>query len=121
MGVFEVDDINDLCKMQYLFSDVLVIFPGGTGTISELTAHLEQIWDYENVARPKIILYNKRISADRCFFDGILEQFRLSAKCGFNKEDVVLRSIDFIVDNLDELLNVLDESIKRVISQGVGR
>lgn len=113
-GVYDVDDINDLCKIQFLWSDILVIFPGGTGTISELTAHLEQMWDYEYTKKQKIILYNKKLDNGNGFFDSILEQFKISAKCGFNSDTIVSKSIDYIVDNLDDLISILDKLIDEI-------
>ena len=46
-GVVEVPDISMLLKAQYIWSDIVVVTPGGTGSLIELLGYIEL--NYENM------------------------------------------------------------------------
>ena len=75
-GAFEVDDIAQLIKNQYLWSDIVIITPGGTGTLIELLGYIEQNYDYPN-KMPIVIIYNKKIE-NNGYFDNFFKQIRQS-------------------------------------------
>jgi predicted Rossmann-fold nucleotide-binding protein len=101
----EVDDIGDLLKEQFLYSDVSIIMPGGTGTLMELLGYIEERYDYPE-SKNKVIVYNKEING-KGFFDNILDQIELSRKCDFIKEDVI-NDCFTIVNNYDELIKEIE-------------
>lgn len=105
-GVCEVEDIASLIKTQYLWSDAVVILPGGTGTLIEMLGYIEQAYDYPD-RKPPVIVFNKN-----GFFDGIFGQIRKSQEIGFVSHPVIEENF-IIVDNLEELSEKLSETIKK--------
>lgn len=108
-GVYAVDSIIDLIKAQYLWSDVVVIMPGGTGTLMEILGYMEQNLDYKTM--PKIILYNKKVG-EIGFFDAIKSQIEFMNKSHFISRDV-LESFDE-VDNIEDLKNLIILEVKNM-------
>lgn len=87
-----VQDITELVREQFMWADVIVIMPGGTGTIEELFGHCELQLDYEN--HPKIILYNQKLQGKQAhFFDATLSQIHTSIKEDFIGKDSPVRNI----------------------------
>jgi predicted Rossmann-fold nucleotide-binding protein len=107
----EVDDIAELIKAQYLMSDIVVILPGGTGTLIELLGYIELPLDYAN-ERPKTILFNKKIDEKNGFFDLIKKQIELMRRCGFVSKNPFKEFKE--VSTIDELLITLEEEVKRI-------
>lgn len=107
-GVFEVDDIGMLIKAQYMWSDIVVIMPGGTGTLIEMLGYIEQKYDYPN-NQPTIILYNKKVD-ENGFFDDIFNQINKSRQLGFVSSPVIENNF-IIVSDFNELNTVLSSQI----------
>lgn len=101
----DVDDIGCLLKEQFVYSDVSIIMPGGTGTLMELLGYIEERYDYPE-SKNKVIIYNKKVDGIG-FFDKILDQIEISRKYGFIKEDVI-GDVFTIVDNFDELTKIIE-------------
>lgn len=107
-GVFEVEDIGMLIKAQYIWSDIVVIMPGGTGTLIELLGYIEQKYDYPD-NQPTIILYNKKTNGTG-FFDDIINQINKSRQLGFVSSPVIEDNF-IIVSDFNELNTVLSSQI----------
>lgn len=87
-----VQDIAGLVREQFIWADVIVVMPGGTGTIEELFGHSELQLDYEK--HPKIIIYNPQLLGKQThFFDGTLSQIQTSIEQGFIGNDSYIRNI----------------------------
>ncbi len=87
-----VQDIAGLVREQFMWADVIVVMPGGTGTLEELFGHSELQLEYEK--HPKIILYNQQLLGKQThFFDGILSQIQTSIENGFIGKDSYIRNI----------------------------
>lgn len=107
-GVYEVEDIGNLIKAQYMWSDVVVIMPGGTGTLIELLGYIEQNYDYPD-DKPKIIIYNKKVN-DRGFFDDLFSQINRSRELGFVSSPVIENNFT-VVDDFNALIQKLEELV----------
>lgn len=108
-GYYMVDDIGELTKEQFINFDIIVILPGGSGTLDELISQPEYGYDYENCKPKKVILYNKQIDGEG-FFDGILHQFETCKKVNAITNDFTSKNFT-IANNIDELLTLIKESI----------
>lgn len=109
-GVFEVDDIGQLIKAQFLWSDIVIIMPGGTGTLIELLGYIEQKYDYPD-KKPIVIVFNKQIEG-KGYFDNFFEQIRQSQRCGFTPIDIIENNFTIVktFNDLKEcLLNRVEE------------
>ena len=93
-GAFEVDDIGQLIKAQYLWSDIVIILPGGTGTLIELLGYIEQKYDYPN-KNPIVIVFNKKIEG-KGYFDNFFEQIKQSQISGFISKDVIEKNFTIV-------------------------
>lgn len=108
-GAFIVDDIGKLTRAEYLWSDIIIIMPGGIGTLIELLGFIDYKWDYpEN--QPKIIIYNKQVDG-KGYFDSLFNQLRLCGENKFTSENVINENF-IVVNSLDEVKNSLKELIK---------
>ena len=105
-GICEVEDIAGLIKTQYLWSDAVVILPGGTGTLIEMLGYIEQGYDYPD-RKPSVIVFNKN-----GFFNGIFNQIKKSQEIGFISHQVIEENL-ILVDNLEELSEKLSSVIKK--------
>ena len=99
-GVCEVKDIADLLRAQYLWSDVVIMTPGGTGTLIEMLSYIEQKYDYPE-QQPTVIIFNKQVNS-KGFFDSFFEQIKNSQVVGFVSHPVIEENF-IVVDNLEEL------------------
>lgn len=102
-GVFEVDDIGLLLKAQFMWSDIVIIMPGGTGTLIELLGYVEQKYDYPEF-NPRVVIYNKQIECQG-FFDDFFRQINKSKSIGFVSSPVIENTF-IVVNDLDELKNI---------------
>lgn len=100
-GFYYVDDIADLVKAQFFFSDIVIIMPGGTGTDVECSSYIEMGYDWEEI-KPTVILYNKKMADGRHFFDGKSLQMETSLQYGFVSNNVIENNF-IVVDNIDDL------------------
>jgi len=100
-GFTYVSDISSLIKAQFLWSDIVIIMPGGTGTFIELLSYIELGYDFED-KKPKVIIYNKELENGIHFYDKLLEQIRIEQKKGFIVSDVISNTFA-IANNFDEL------------------
>ena len=96
------DNTFDRTKNIYEKSDVLLILPGGTGTLSELFAFLEEARTQPN--KKKIVIYNK----NNYFIEIILLITRF-IKEKFNDENIF---------NYFSVFNERDELINYVLRKG---
>ena len=103
-GVFEVVDICQLMKAQYLWSDIAIVTPGGTGTLIELLGYIEQKYDYSDKV-PIVVVFNKQIN-NKGYFDNFFDQVKFSQKVGFVSSNIFENNI-IVVKTLDELGDVL--------------
>ena len=108
-GVVEIPDISMLLKAQYIWSDVVVVTPGGTGTLIELLGYIELTYDYLD-KKPTVIVYNKQVD-NKGFFDDILTQISKSRKIGFVSSPVIENNF-ILVNNLDDLYKTLSLKVQ---------
>ena len=108
-GAYVVDSITDLIKAQYLWSDVVVIMPGGTGTLMEILGYMEQNLDYKEM--PKIILYNKKIG-EKGFFDSFKSQIEFMQEQHFISRDVLKNFEE--VDNIEDLKKTITLEVNKI-------
>lgn len=87
-------------KKLYDMADIIVFLPGGTGSIMEIFASLEE--HRTLLANKKMILYN-----DNGFFNPILQIIDKLVKEGFNDKNITENFI--IVQNIDELKEKVSE------------
>lgn len=105
----EVNDSNltdntfDRCKKIYELMDFALFLPGGTGSLAELFAMLEEV---RTLIPKTLILYNVN-----GHFDKILDILDDFIKLGFNS-DAILEKI-CVVSSLKELEEKIDEIIKQ--------
>lgn len=102
-GVFEVDDIGLLLKAQFMWSDIVIIMPGGTGTLIELLGYVEQKYDYPEF-NPRVVIYNKQTDGQG-FFDDFFRQINKSKSMCFVSSPVIENTF-IVVNDLDELKNI---------------
>lgn len=100
-GFCYVSDISSLIKAQFLWSDIVIIMPGGTGTFIELLGYIELGYDYED-KKPKVIIYNKELEKGIHFYDKLLEQIHIEQEKGFIGSDVI-RDTFTIANDFEEL------------------
>lgn len=90
-----VNNTIDRLNKIYEISDILLILPGGTGTLAELFGLLEEVRTIDK--NKKLYLYNYE-----GYYDFIKEFINNSIKNNFNSEDI-LGYINFIND-IDEII-----------------
>ena len=100
-GFTYVNDISSLIKAQFLWSDIVIIMPGGTGTFIELLGYIELGYDYED-KKPKVIIYNKELEKGIHFYDKLLEQIHIEQEKGFIGSDVISDTFT-IANDFEEL------------------
>ena len=86
----------DLKKNIFNDSDLIIILPGGTGSISEFFAYLEEI--RSNDKDKKMIVYNINHH-----FDKTIDLIEDLVNRKFNGEDIFTKYI--IINNLDDFIN----------------
>lgn len=101
--VYFTDNTFDRCKKIYDLMDVVLFLPGGTGSLEELLAMLEEARTL--VAKP-LILYNAN-----GHFDKVLEIFADFIKLGFNNGSILDKI--YVVSSLEEL----EEKINKLIRE----
>lgn len=89
-----VDNTFDRTKTLYDMSDIIVFLPGGTGSLSEIFACLEEYRTLDSNKR--LILYN-----DDGFYDDLISSIGKLIELGFNDKSI-LEKIE-IVNTIDEL------------------
>jgi len=87
-------------KKLYFRADVIVILPGGIGTLAEFASAVEEF--RTSGGNKKVILFNYD-----GFYDGIIKWLKDNIKTGFIKED--LFDCFNIVTNIDELKNIIED------------
>ena len=100
-GLIYVSDILSLIKVQFTWSDIVIIMPGGTGTLIELLGYIEFGYDCED-KKPKIVIYNKMLEDGKRFFDDLFEQFNIERKANFIGSDIINETF-VVVDNITDL------------------
>ncbi len=102
------DTTFDRTKQLYQNSDLVVFLPGGTGTISEFFACLEEnrTVDYGK----EIILYNANH-----YYDPVLEGIEQCIREGLNGEDIY----DYfqVANDMEELIELIEDYEKRYHSE----
>lgn len=113
-GLYAVEDIGELIKSQFLYFDIIVILPGGSGTLCELISQPEMGYDYEDIKSKKVIIFNQQVNGVG-FFDGMLNQIQTGINCGMispgfinnftiiNDFDELVSTLTGIIDNLKSL------------------
>lgn len=86
-------------KGLYDLSDLIVVLPGGVGTISELLASIEEAKN-DVTNNKRVILYNYD-----GYFDGIIEWYNNKKELGFISRD--LNSIISIVNTEEEFYKIV--------------
>ena len=104
----EVENIGDLLNFQFLYSDLSIIMPGGTGTFMELLSYIEEKYDYPD-KKIKAIIYNRNINGEG-FFDDLFKLIKKSQDNNFISSDIINKNF-IIVNNFDDLI----EKIKEII------
>lgn len=89
-----VDNTFDRTKTLYDMSDVIIFLPGGTGSLSEIFACLEEYRTLDSNKR--LILYN-----EDGFYNTLISSLDNLIKLGFNNKSI-LEKIE-IVNTIDEL------------------
>lgn len=97
------EDTFDLKKSLFNDADIIVVLPGGIGSISELFSYIEEI--RSNDVDKKIIIYN-----EDNHFNVTLNLIDELIKKNFNNELIyscftVVNSFDEFKDKIDEVLN----------------
>jgi predicted Rossmann-fold nucleotide-binding protein len=108
-GAFEVDDIGSLIKSQFLWSDISVIMPGGTGTLMELLGYIEYQYDYPG-KKPVVIIYNKQVN-NKGIFDNFINQFKELVNEGFISKNRFEETF-IVVNTFEELEKTILEHIE---------
>lgn len=101
--VYLMDNTFDRCKKIYNMMDFALFLPGGTGSLSELLAMIEEA---RTLKDKPLILYN----ANGCF-NKILDILNDYIKFGFNDKKILDKIC--VVSNLNEL----DEKIDKIMRQ----
>ena len=108
-----IDDLKDMeydkevvtpttferCKELYLSSELIVILPGGLGTLSELIAMIEEKRTRED--KVNIILFNLD-----GFYDSFLNQIKLEISEGFIHNDI--DKLIKVVNNIEEFKEYIE-------------
>lgn len=90
-------------KREILYdADVVIMLPGGTGTISEFFAHLEEI--RSNDANKLLILWN-----ETHLFDSTLELINDLVSKNFNRENIY--DYFHVANNIEEFKKILKENM----------
>lgn len=87
------------CKELYLSSELIVILPGGLGTLSEIFGMIEEKRTRED--KKDIIIFNYE-----GYYDNILNQIKKEQDEGFIGDD--LSKLIIIINSLDELKEYLE-------------
>ena len=87
------------CKELYLSSELIVILPGGLGTLSEIFGMIEEKRTRED--KKDIIIFNYE-----GYYDNILNQIKKEQEEGFIGDD--LSKLIIIINSLDELKEYLE-------------
>ncbi len=89
-----VDSTFTRTKMLFDLADIIVFLPGGTGTVAEMFASLEE---YRTIdVRKQLILYNEEE-----FYTPLITFIQNLVTLGFNQKDI-LEKMD-VVHSIDEL------------------
>ncbi len=87
------------CKELYLSSELIVILPGGLGTLSEIFGMIEEKRTRDD--KKDIIIFNYE-----GYYDNILNQIKKEQEEGFIGDD--LSKLIIIINSLDELKEYLE-------------
>ena len=98
-NTYLLDTTFDRTKKLYEESDIICILPGGSGSLSELLAFIEE--SRTQNLKP-IILVN-----ENNFFDFIMNHIHKLIKEGFNKENIL--SYITVVNNKEEMKEKVEE------------
>ena len=97
-----LDNTFDRIKYMYQDSDIILVLPGGTGTISELFSILEENRSTNN---PKpIIIYNYNN-----YYDSIINIIDTCVKNNFNSNSIY--NYYYISNNLNEIIEKIKEHL----------
>ncbi len=99
----KVDDTLLRFKKLYFRSDVIVILPGGIGTLAEFSSAVEEF--RASGGNNKIILMNYE-----GYYDGLIKWMKDNIETGFFKDD--LSNCFDLVSSIEELEEILDRYIK---------
>ena len=97
-------------KWMYDLSDIILILPGGIGTLAEFSSALEE-YRADN-KRKLILIYNYD-----GFYDKILDWMKDTVKNKFINEDLlkdfkVIENHEELIEQVDEFLEVVEDEIK---------
>lgn len=104
--LYVVDSSFDLTKSEYLWSDIILILPGGHGTLNEITSLIERKRTDEK--GPMIIIYNKD-----GIYDGYFTMIENMTKENFIKKGAITSKYT-VVKNIEELKKIM----KKLVSCG---
>ena len=107
-----VEDLAELAREQFIWADVIVIMPGGTGTIAELFCHIDFQLEYKK--HPKIILFNQPLK-DSNFFKGLLSQIKSSIDNGLISNNSYYDNI-IIKSSIEDILLEIKQEKSRIYS-----
>lgn len=109
-SLFIIDSAFDLTKAEYLWADIVLILPGGHGTLNEITSLVER--KRESGKGPEIIIYNQHIDG-RCFFDGYIEIVNDMKKEKFIDEDKITKEFK-IATTIIDLEKIIRMDVERL-------
>lgn len=87
------------CKELYLSSELIVILPGGLGTLSEIASMIEEKRTRNDDI--EIIIFNLD-----GYYDDYLNQMKKSVREGFIHEDMI--KLIRVVESMDEFIKVIE-------------
>lgn len=99
---FILDTTFDRTKIMYKDSDIILVLPGGTGTLSEIFSILEENRTTKNPKPMYIYNYNN-------YYDDIINLIDKCVKNNFNDKSIY--NYFYISNNLDEII----EKIKKCL------
>ncbi len=100
---YKVNDTLSRFKKLYFKSDIILILPGGIGTLAEFASAIEEY--RASFGNKKIILANYD-----GYYDGLIKWMNDNVETGFFKKDL-FNSYE-IINNVNELENIVNDYIK---------